>query len=69
VNENEALIRMFMAGIGYGTLTEDIAKPFLDSGELIKLNRGQVLEEPLALVWYSRHEKVDYFSDLIRSIK
>ena len=69
VNENEALIRMFSAGCGFGTLTEDIAKPYLENGDLIKLNRGQVLEEPLALAWYPRHEKSDYFQDLIRSIK
>ncbi|WP_413288162.1 LysR family transcriptional regulator [Bdellovibrio sp. HCB337] len=69
VNNNSALIRMFKAGVGYGTLTEDIAKPFLESGELIKLNRGQVFEDPLALTWYPRHEKADYFHDLIRSIK
>lgn len=69
VNENEALIRMFSAGLGYGTLTEDIAKPYLESGDIIKLNRGQALEEPLALAWYPRHEKTDYFQDLIRSIK
>jgi len=69
VNENASLIRMFAAGIGYGTLTEDIAKPYLESGELIRLNRGQVLEDPLALVWYPRHEKSNYFHDLIRSVK
>lgn len=69
VNENEALVRMFSVGAGYGTLTEDIAKPFLESGDLIKLNRGQVFEDPLALTWYPRHEKPDYFQDLIRSIK
>jgi LysR family transcriptional repressor of citA len=69
VNENEALVRMFSAGIGYGTLTEDIAKPHIENGDLIKLNRGQVFEDPLALVWYPRHEKTNYFEDLIRSIK
>jgi len=69
VNNNSALIRMFAAGVGYGTLTEDIAKPHLDSGELIKLNRSQVFEDPLALTWYPRHEKTDYFHDLIRAIK
>lgn len=69
VNENEALIRMFSAGIGFGTLTEDIAKPYLDSGDLVKLNRGQAFEDPLALIWYPRHEKVPYFQELLRSIK
>lgn len=60
---------MLSLGLGYGTLTEDIAKPHLETEELIKLNRGQVLEDPLALAWYPRHEKTDYFQDLIRSIK
>lgn len=69
VNDNNALIRMFSNGVGFGTLLEDIAKPFIESGELIKLNRGQVLEDPLALTWYPRHEKADYFYELIRSIK
>jgi len=69
VNENEALIRMVETGIGYGTLTEDIAKPYLENGNLIKLNRGQVHEDPLAIAWYPRHEKADYFQDIIRSIK
>lgn len=69
VNENSALIRMFAAGIGFGTLTEDIAKPFIENGDLIKLNRGQVFENPLALTWYPRHEKSNYFQDIIRSIK
>jgi len=69
VNENTALIRMFAAGIGFGTVTEDIAKPYIESGDLIKLNRGQVFEDPLALTWYPRHEKSDYFHDIIRSIK
>lgn len=68
-NENSALIRMFATGIGFGTLTEDIAKPAIESGDLIKLNRGQVFEDPLALTWYPRHEKPDYFRDIIRSIK
>jgi len=69
INENEALVRMFIAGVGYGTLTEDIAKPYIENGKLIKLNRGQIFEDPLALVWYPRHEMTEYFQDLIRSIK
>ena len=69
VNENEGLLRMFIAGLGYGTLTETIAKPHIESGKLIKLNRGQVLEHPLALVWYPRTQKADYLMDIIRSIK
>ena len=69
VNENEALVRMIIAAVGYGTLTEEIAKPYIESGELIKLNRGQIYEDPLALVWYPRHEMPEYFKELIRAIK
>lgn len=69
VNENEALIRMFIAGIGFGTLTESVAAPHLDSGKLIALNRRQTLEDPLALAWYPRPQKTEYFENLLRAIK
>lgn len=69
VNENEALIRMFKQGIGFGTLTEDIARPHLEDGALIPLNRGQSLEDPLALAWYPRPQRPRYFDDLVRMIK
>ena len=69
INDNAALVRMFCEGIGFGTLTEDIAQAAIENGDLIKLNRGQVYENALALTWYPRHEKTDYFQDLIRSIK
>ncbi len=69
MNENDALIRMFIAGIGYGTLVEDIATPLLRDGKLITLNRGQAMEDALALVWYPRPKKMDYFEDIVRSIK
>lgn len=69
INQNHALISYFKKGIGYGTLTESVAKPFLDSGELISLNRGQAMEDKLALAWYPRTYKSDFFSDLVKSIK
>lgn len=69
INENEALIRMFAAGVGFGTLTESVALPYLKSGKLITLNRGQVVEDLLALTWYPRPRKMDYFEKVIRSIK
>jgi len=68
-NENDSLIKMFIAGVGFGTLTESIAAPYLEKKQLIRLNKGQVLEEPLALAWYFRSRKIDYFDDLVRSIK
>lgn len=69
INENEALVRMFISGVGYGTLTESVAEPHLKSGALVALNREQVLEDPLALAWYGRSREMSYFDDLIRSIK
>lgn len=69
VNENEALIRLFSSGSGFGTLTESVARPHLESGELIALNKGQTMDDPLALIWYPRPQRPDYFADIIRSIK
>lgn len=69
VNENEALIRYFKLGIGFGTLTESVARPHVESGELVRLNRGQAMEDPLALVWYARSKQLMYFEEIIRSIK
>lgn len=69
VNQNEALIHYFSLGLGYGTLTESVAKPSLDNGTLIRLNRGQALEDPLALTWYARSKQLAFFEDLIHKIK
>jgi LysR family transcriptional regulator, chromosome initiation inhibitor len=69
VNENEALIRLFLAGVGFGTLSESVAAPYLKSESLIALNKGQVMEDPLALVWYPRPRKMEYFEDLVKSIR
>jgi LysR family transcriptional regulator (chromosome initiation inhibitor) len=69
VNENEALICLLKAGVGFGTLTEAVAKPHISSGDLICLNRSQVYEDPLALVWYKRTQIPPYFADLISAVK
>ncbi len=69
VNNNEAIIKLFSAGVGCGTLTQEIAKPHLESGDLIVLNGGSVMEDPLALVWYPRPEMPQYFKAIIDSIR
>ena len=69
VNENDALIRYFSSGVGYGTLTETVAKPYLENETLIRLNKAQSVEDPLALVWYPRSKKQSHFDDLVKSIK
>ncbi len=68
-NNNESIIKLFIHGIGFGTLTQEVAKPYLDSNELIALNNGAVMEETLALAWYPRPEMPDYFDAIIRGIK
>ena len=68
-NSNEAIIKLFCKGVGYGTLTQEIARPYLDSGDLVALNGGAILEDPLALVWYPRPEVPGYFESLLAAIK
>lgn len=69
VNSNEAIIKLFHSGIGFGTLTQEIAKPYLESGGLVALNGGSVMEDPLALAWYPRPEVPLYFKAIIHSLK
>lgn len=69
VNDNDAIIKLFLRGIGFGTLTQEIAKPHLDSGELITLNSGATMENPLALAWYPRPEMPAYFKAILGAIK
>lgn len=68
-NNNEAIIKLFTRGIGFGTLTQEIARPHLESGALIALNGGAVMESPLALVWYPRPEVPKYFKAIIETIR
>ena len=69
VNNNEALVWLLCAGVGYGTLAESIAREYISREELIALNQNKAMEKLMALVWYSRPEKRDYFEEIIRAIK
>lgn len=68
-NNNEAIIKLFSQGVGFGTLTQEIAKAHLDSGDLITLNSGAMMEVPLALTWYPRAEMPTYFRAIVSAIK
>ena len=68
-NNNEAIIQLFSRGVGFGTLTQEIAKPHLESGDLILLNGGAMMEDPLALAWYPRPEMPGYLEAIISSIR
>ncbi len=69
INNNETIVKYFSQGIGFGTLTQEIAKPYLEAGQLITLNGGAVLEDPLALTWYPRPQMPAYLKAIINSIK
>lgn len=69
IDDNSALIYSLIHGLGYGTLTQEVAQPFLERGELIALNRGQTIEEQNALIWYPRPQMPDYLQVIIRTIQ
>ncbi len=68
-NTNFAIISMFKAGLGYGTLTEEIAAPHLENGDFVALNSKQSDEDPKALAWYPRQNMPDYFKSIVQSVK
>jgi hypothetical protein len=42
-NNNDMLIKLIQSGVGFGTLTEALARPYVESGKLIALKIGLVL--------------------------
>lgn len=68
-NTNFALTSLLKAGVGYGTLTQEVAADDIARGELIVLNQNQVFEDPQALAWYPRKEMPLYFRKIVESIK
>ena len=68
-NNNEALIKFFANGIGFGTLTQENARPHLEAGHLIALNGGAVMEDSHALAWFPRPEMPAYFRAILDAIK
>ena len=68
-NNSEAIIKLFSQGVGFGTLTQEIARPHLDSGRLTALNGGVVMEDPLALTWYPRPVMPGYLRAIVGTIK
>lgn len=68
-NNTDALVSMVAGGLGYSVLTEECALPFIKSGEIIKLNAEYFFELKLALAWYPRSEKPEYFRALIAAVR
>lgn len=68
LNNTESLVEMFHAGLGYGVLTLEFAKPYLDQGKIVTLNSGEIYENSLALAWYPRPRMPGYFKALVDAI-
>ena len=69
VNQNELLIRFLSEGLGFGTLTEEIAAPHLAAGRLVPLGPRTALLDPLALIWYPRPEMPRTFRALVKVLR
>lgn len=67
-NHTDAIASMVAIGMGYSVLTDEFAKPLVKKGELVDLASNCFLERNLALAWYQRPEKPDYFQAIIKSI-
>lgn len=67
-NRTESLALMISEGLGYGLLTKEFSKPYLENGKLALLHPGHVYEHEIALVWYERPESPKYFSALINAM-
>lgn len=68
VNRTESLSKMLIDGYGYGVLTKEFSKDFLENGNLIALNSGKAYDNSLMLAWYTRPEPPKYFLSIIDAI-
>lgn len=67
-NNTDALISMVKQSLGFSVLAEEFAEASVKRGELIKLNPEGFLDYKIALAWYPRHEKPDYFQAIIQNL-
>lgn len=67
-NNTDALTSMVVRGLGYSVLAEEYANPLVRQGELIKLGSDYFYDYKIALAWYPRHEKPEYFQAIIKSL-
>lgn len=68
VNNNESLLQLFEAGIGYGVLTREFAEQYTRQYDIAILNPDFHLENRLALAWYPRPNASGYFKAIIGAI-
>jgi len=69
VNRTNSLATLLVNGCGYGVLTSEFSKPYIENKQLILLNSAKIFENAMALAWYPRHEPPKYFSALVGGIE
>ena len=67
-NNTDALISMIAGGLGYSVLSEEFAQSYVKQGHIIKLAPQLFYDFKIALAWYPRNEKPDYFQSIIKSL-
>jgi LysR family transcriptional regulator, chromosome initiation inhibitor len=68
-NNTDAIANMLCEELGYSALSEEFAKPFIKRNEIINLAPGQFFDHKMALAWYFRTEKPEYFQAIIKTIQ
>ena len=69
VNNTESIAELFIAECGYGVLTKEVAKPYIELGDLFILNENKTYLYAVSLAWYARPQSTPYFSSIIDAIK
>lgn len=67
-NDTTAIANLVSQGLGFSTLTEEFAKPYVDKNQLIVLNNGETFQHQLVLAWYDRTEPPAYFKAILNAI-
>lgn len=67
-NNTDALVSMITGGMGFSVLAQDYALPFTKRNEIVRLSDEFFYDYKIALAWYPRHEKPEYFRAIIGSI-
>lgn len=67
-NNTDALISMVSLGLGYTALSQEFAQTFAKKNELIELASDHFFNHKIALAWYPRLEKPEYFQAIINAI-
>jgi LysR family transcriptional regulator (chromosome initiation inhibitor) len=67
-NNTDALISMVSLGLGYSVLTEECAQQLVKQGLLTKIGADLFFDYKIALTWYPRSEKPEYFQAIIKKL-